>query len=89
MDPRRTGDVEVAQGRVAQTVDLVEPGEHLLDHQLGLAVDVGGAEARGLLNRDRLRLTVDGGGGRKDQAPGPWARTASRSERVEAVLLRK
>jgi hypothetical protein len=64
------GDVEVAQRGVAQTVDAVEPGEHLLDNQLGFAVDVGGVEARGLLNGDRLRLAVYSSRGRKDQAFG-------------------
>ena len=43
----RAGDVEVAQGGVAEAVDLVEPAEHVLDEELGLAVGVGGVEFGG------------------------------------------
>ena len=65
------GHIEVAQGGVAQAVDAVEPGEHVLDHQLGLAIDIGGIEARVFLDGNRLGLAVDRSRGRKDQAS--WA----------------
>src|SRR5208337_880072 len=34
--------VEVAQRSVTEAVNAVEPGEHVLDEELGLAVGVGG-----------------------------------------------
>jgi hypothetical protein len=41
-DPRRAGHVEVAQRSIAQPVNAIQPGQHLLHQQLGLAVGVGG-----------------------------------------------
>src|ERR1017187_944617 len=65
---RSTRDVEVAERGVAQAVDSIEPLEHVLDEKLGFPIIVGGAEARIFLDRDRLRLAINGGRGRKDQA---------------------
>ena len=62
--------VEVAQRGIAEAVNAVEPGEHVLHQQLGLAVGVGGIEARIFLDRNRLRLAIDGGGGGEDEAAG-------------------
>ncbi len=65
-----SSDVEVAQRSVAQAMDAVEPGEHVLDQQLGLAIGIGGAEARIFLDGNRLRLAIDGGSGGEDEAAG-------------------
>ena len=51
-------------------MNAIQPGEHLLDQELGLAVGVGGEQARIFLNRNGFRLAVDGGGGGEDQAAG-------------------
>ncbi len=67
---RCSGHVEVAQRGIAQAVNAVEPGEHLLDEELGFAIGVGGEKTRILMNRNGFRLSIDGGGGGKDQPPG-------------------
>ena len=59
-------------------MNAVEPAEHLLDQQFGLAVGVGGQQAGGFVDGDGFRLAVDGGGGGKDQLSGPWASMASK-----------
>ena len=38
---RRAGYVEVAQRGIAQAVNAIEPAEHVLDKQLGLAIGIG------------------------------------------------
>ena len=63
----RAGHIEVAQRGVTQAVDAIEPGQHLLHQELGLAVGIGRREARIFLNRNGFRLAVDGSGGGKDQ----------------------
>ena len=64
------GHVEVAQRGAAQTVNPVEPVEHLFNQKLGLAVGVGRKQARIFLDGNRFRLAVDGGGGGEDQTAG-------------------
>lgn len=53
-------DIEVAEAGIAEAVDAVEPGEHLLDEQLGFAVGVGRAEWRVLADGSGFRLAVNG-----------------------------
>ena len=67
---RGSGNVEIAERGGAQAVDLVEPVEHVLDEELGLAVGIGWLEGGGFGDRNGLRLAVDGCGGAEDQAPG-------------------
>ena len=52
----RSGHIEVAQRGVAQAVNPVEPAQHVLDQQFGLAIGVGGQEARIFLDGNRLGL---------------------------------
>ncbi|MEJ2449009.1 MAG: hypothetical protein P8Y37_13865, partial [Anaerolineales bacterium] len=61
------GGVEIAQGGVAQAEDLAVEGQHLLDHQLGVAVDVGRPQ-RAVLAEGIVRGLVDGGGGAERSA---------------------
>ena len=64
------GHVEVAQGSIAKAMNPVEPGQHGLDQQFGLAVDVGRLEASGFGDRDGFGLAVDGCRRRKDDPAG-------------------
>ncbi len=63
-----SGDVEVAETGVAEAMDAIEPGEHLFDQQLALAVGVGGEQPGVFGDGGRFGLAVAGGGGAEDDA---------------------
>ena len=47
----------------------VKPAQHVLNQELRLSIRVGRKQAGILLNGNHFRLSIDGGGGGKDQAP--------------------
>ena len=51
-------------------MDAVEPAQHLLNQQLGLAIGIGRKQARIFFDWNHFRLAVDGGGGGEDQPAG-------------------
>src|SRR5215813_9352513 len=61
------GGVEIAEAGIAQFVDLVEPGKHLLYEELRFAVGVGGMERVGFLDRRAVGRAVKSGGGGEDE----------------------
>ena len=82
-------NIEIAQTGIAQAMDAVNPGQHLLHQQLALAVGIRGGKDSVLLDRRVLRLAIDGSRRRKDQPVDPAASIASSKLSVDAVLLRK
>src|SRR6185312_4775991 len=63
----RARDVEVAERSVTQAVDAVEPGQHLLDEELGLAIRIGRGKPRGFEDRRGFGLAIDGSGRAEDK----------------------
>ena len=64
----RASGVEITETSVAQSVDAMEPGEHLLDEEFGFAVSIGGMEGVGFFDGDAVWSAVECGGGRKNEA---------------------
>ena len=50
--------VKIAQARIAQTVDALQPIQHLLDQQFRFAVSIGGLQQRGLFDRRFFRRAI-------------------------------
>ncbi len=63
----RTGGVEVAEIDVGEAVNLVVPIQHLLEHELRLAVRVDRLLGQPLVHRDLLRCSVGGASGGEDE----------------------
>src|SRR5277367_6018101 len=55
----RSRDVEIAQTGIAQSVNAVDPGKHLLHQKLRFSVGVGGSERGVLCDGGFYRLSID------------------------------
>lgn len=60
--------VEITETGVVQSVDAMEPGEHLLDKEFGFAVSIGGMEGVGFFDGDAVWSAIERGGGGKNEA---------------------
>ncbi len=86
------GDVEIAQRHRREAgIGGGDVAQHLLAHQLGVAVGVDRPGRRVLADRRAIRDAVDGGTGRKDEAPDPCFQRGlgkgQRPERVVAIIF--
>src|ERR1700733_982119 len=62
------GGVEVTQAGIAQAVNAIEPGEHLLDLEFGFAVGASGTSRRIFLDGYFVGLAIERAGGGEDEA---------------------
>ena len=63
----RAGGVEIAEGDEFQSVNLLIPDEHFLEHQLGFAVGIDGTLRQIFGHRHAIRRAVGGAGGTEDE----------------------
>ncbi len=66
---RSSSHIEIAERRVPQAVDLVEPTEHVFHQELGFSVNIGGLVPGVFGDRNGFRLAVNSRrGGKHDLA---------------------